>query len=201
VPETDPRIDAYIAKAAPFARPILTEIRAAFHQGCPELVETVKWGHPSFDHGGILGGMAAFKAHASFGFWNSAKMNDPAGILGEQPSSSPMTGKFKDVSELPPRKVLVAYVREAVKLRDAGVKPKRNTSPKKRPAAPDWFTAAIGADASAKAFWDGLTPGYRAEYVEWVTEAKREATRDKRVTQAVAWLAEGKTRNWKYKSC
>ncbi len=202
MPQIDPRVDAYIAKAAPFARPILTHVRNAFHAGCPDVVETIKWGHPSFEHHGILGGMAAFKAHAGFGFWKGSLMKDPAGILGEDPKASPMSGRYTDVAQLPAKKVLVAYVREAAKLNETGTKPVRTKkSPKDRPTAPTWFVAAIRTDAKAKATWDALTPGYRHEYVEWVTEAKREETRDRRVAQSVAWLAEGKTRNWKYKDC
>lgn len=202
MPKTDPRIDAYIRRAAPFARPILESVRAAFHEGCPDVVETVKWGHPSFEHHGILGGMAAFKAHAAFGFWRARDMEDPAGILGEGRTASPMSGKYADVSELPARRVLVAYVRAAAKLNESGAP--RKAAPKKpraRPAAPAWFLAAIRADAKAAETWEGLTPGYRHEYVEWVTEAKREDTRAKRIAQAVEWLAEGKTRNWKYRNC
>jgi uncharacterized protein YdhG (YjbR/CyaY superfamily) len=66
---TDPRVDAYIAKAAPFARPILRHLRKLVHEGSPEAEETMKWSMPAFVHRGkILCGMAAFKEHCTFGF-------------------------------------------------------------------------------------------------------------------------------------
>jgi hypothetical protein len=195
-------VDAYVRRAAPFARPILEVVRAAFHAGCPDVVETVKWGHPSFEHHGLLGGMAAFKAHVTFGFWRGRDLDDPAGILGEGRSAGPRSGRYRDVSDLPPKRVLVQFVRAAAKLNESGPRPQRTPArPRARPEAPAWFLEAIRAVPAADATWSRLTPGYRHEYVEWVTEAKRDETREKRVAQSVEWLAEGRTRNWKYRTC
>ena len=199
--KTDSRVSEYIEGAPEFARPILTKIRADFHAGCSELVEDIKWGVPSFEHNGLLGGMAYFKKHVSFGFWRAPEMEDPHGLLGEERKASPMRIKAESVRDLPSKKVLVSYVKQAAKLnrespKSAAKKPK-STGPK----PPAWMVKAIKENADAGDFWKGLAPGYRKEYVEWVTEAKREATREKRLAQTVEWLAEGKTRNWKYKNC
>lgn len=197
-PTLDPRVDAYIRAAAPFARPILERVRAAFHAGCPDLRETIKWGVPTFERNGMLGGMSAFKAHVGFGFWRAKELDDPAGLFGGERKASPMHVKVRAVAELPAKSVLVAYVKAAARL-DAAPRPKRAASPKK-PAlrAPAWFLAAVRADPRALATWGAFSPSCKREYLAWVTEAKREETRAKRLTQTVAWLAEGKRRNWRY---
>ena len=83
--KTDPRVDAYIAKSAPFARPIQKRLRAAVHEACPEAEETIKWGMPFFlVDGKVLCFMAAFKAHAGFGFWRRGK----TAVLGEAPAKT-----------------------------------------------------------------------------------------------------------------
>jgi len=191
-----PRTDAYIEKSADFAQPILRHLREVVHSACPDVEETWKWSFPHFDYKGIMCSMAAFKNHCAFGFWNAeAVVGDDAkeGAMGQ-------FGPITSVKDLPPKKVLVGYVRKAMALKDAGAKPKRAAKPK-RPAAvgvPEDLAAALAKNAkAAKAFGD-FSPSHRREYVEWITEAKREATRAKRVAQAVAWLAEGKPRNWKH---
>jgi len=198
---TNPAVDAYIEKAEPFARPILTKIREAFHAGCPDVEEKIKWGCPSFDHKGMLGGMAAFKKHVGFGFWKTALMDDPAGLFGSECKSSPMNVKIKGIADLPTKTVLVSYVKQAVKLNDEGKKLLRKSSAKKSKDdldVPGYFVDAIKSSAEALAVWEEFSYSKQKEYVEWVTGAKREATRDKRLAQAVEWIAEGKSRNWKY---
>jgi uncharacterized protein YdeI (YjbR/CyaY-like superfamily) len=200
---TNPAVDAYIAKAEPFARPILTKIREAFHAGCPELEEKIKWGCPSFDHEGMLGGMSAFKKHVGFGFWKAAIMEDPEGLFGDDPKASPMHIKAATVGDLPSKKVLVAYVEQAVAVNEAGKTVPRKSSGKTKADldVPEYFAAAVSADAKAAAVWEAFSYSKQKEYLEWVTGAKREATRDKRLAQAVEWISEGKSRNWKYERC
>jgi uncharacterized protein YdeI (YjbR/CyaY-like superfamily) len=199
----DERVDAYIAKAAPFARPILEHVRAVVHEGCPDVEETLKWGMPSFTHGGgILCGMAAFKAHASFGFWKHAL------VVGEGSEQAGMGsfGKLASVRDLPPRKQLVAYVRKAAALNAHGAgtmsarkaPARKAAAPKPAPVPTPEFAAALRRDKAASAAFEAFSPGRQREYVEWIAEAKREDTRDRRIAQAVEWLAEGKQRNWKY---
>jgi uncharacterized protein YdeI (YjbR/CyaY-like superfamily) len=199
----DERVDAYIAKAAPFARPILEHVRAVVHEGCPGVEETLKWGMPSFTHGGgILCGMAAFKAHASFGFWKHAL------VVGEGSEQAGMGsfGKLASVRDLPPRRQLVAYVRKAAALNAQGAgaasarkaPARKAAAPKPAPVPTPEFAAALRRDKAASAAFEAFSPGRQREYVEWIAEAKREDTRDRRIAQAVEWLAEGKQRNWKY---
>ena len=201
-PTLDPRVDAYIQQAAPFAQPILTKIRAAFHAGCPDLEETIKWGVPSFERGGMLGGMASFKKHVSYGFWRAGEMDDPHDLLGKERKASFMRIRAESVKDLPTKTVLVSYVKQARRLNEAGQPVRAKKKPAQTtPKAPAELTRAIQASPKAAAFWKTLAPGYRKEYVEWVTDAKREATREKRLLQTVEWLAEGKKRNWKYMDC
>jgi uncharacterized protein YdeI (YjbR/CyaY-like superfamily) len=199
----DERVDAYIAKAAPFARPILEHVRAVVHEGCPGVEETLKWGMPSFTQGGgILCGMAAFKAHASFGFWKHAL------VVGEGSEQAGMGsfGKLASVRDLPPRKQLVAYVRKAAALNAQGAgtasarkaPARKAAAPKPAPVPTPEFAAALRGDKAAAATFRAFSPGRQREYVEWIAEAKRDDTRDRRIAQAVEWLAEGKQRNWKY---
>jgi hypothetical protein len=194
----DPRVDAYIARAAPFARPILEHVRAVVHEGCPDAEETIKWGMPSFTHGGgILCGMAAFKAHASFGFWKHALVVGE----GEEQAGMGSFGKLETVRDLPPKKQLVAYVRKAAVLnaQGAGAGPARKrVAPKAAPVPTPEFAAALRRDKAASATFDAFPPGQQREYVEWIAEARREDTRERRIAQAVEWRAEGKQRNWKY---
>ena len=195
----DPRIDAYIERAAPFARPILVHVRALVHEACPQVEETIKWGMPTFMHaGGILCGMAAFRQHASFGFWKHAL------VVGEGEPQAGMGsyGKLASVKDLPPKRTLLAHVRKAMKLNEGGVKaPARKSTPKPPPDVPEDLAVALEKNRAAKATFDAFPPSCRREYVEWINDARRQETRAKRLAQAVEWMAEGKRRNWKYEKC
>ncbi|MEA3044850.1 MAG: hypothetical protein QOH47_2688 [Sphingomonadales bacterium] len=197
--KTDPRVDAYIARQADFAKPILTHLRAILREACPDCEETLKWSMPSFIYKGkILAGFAAFKAHATFGFWSGSTVlesND------EQRSAMGQFGRLTSRDDLPPRAMLLELTRKAMTLIDKGVKPIRNKTVKAPFAVPQDLRAAIDALPAAKATFDGFPPSCQREYVEWVTEAKRDETRAKRLAQTVEWLAEGKRRNWKYENC
>jgi hypothetical protein len=194
----DPRVDAYIARAAPFARPILEHARAIVHEACPDAEETIKWGMPSFTYGGgILCGMAAFKAHASFGFWKHALVVGE----GEEQAGMGSFGKLTSVRDLPPKKQLAAYGKRAAALNAQGVKAapaRKAAAPKPAPEPTPELAAALRRNKAASATFKAFSPGQQREYVEWIAEAKREETRDRRIAQAVEWLAEGKQRNWKY---
>lgn len=193
----DPRVDAYIAKSAEFARPILEHIRETFHQGCPDVEETIKWGMPTFVHHGMLGGMAAFKQHATLSFWKGALVVDPA-----DDRSADAMGQFGDlrsVKDLPPKRKLVACVKRAAKLNEEGVKaPRARKTRREELPVPEELLVALRENRKARATFEGFPPSHRREYAEWIAEAKREETRQRRVAQAVEWLAEGKQRNWKY---
>ena len=199
MPFKSPAIDAYIAKAAPFARPILKKLRTLFHKACPQVTETMKWSFPHFEYQGVLGSMAAFKQHVSFGFWKAALMNDPKGLLKGVGNTSMAAIKVSSLDELPSDGTLLAYIREAVRLNEQGVKIER---PKKGKAksveVPAYVVAALRKNKKAKATFEKFSPSHQREYVEWITEAKQEATRQKRLATALEWLAEGKPRNWKY---
>jgi hypothetical protein len=199
----DPRVDAYIAKAAPFAQPILEHVRAIVHEACPEAEETIKWGMPTFMSGGsILCGMAAFKAHASFGFWKHALvMGDAGKDEGVERVGMGSFGKLAGLGDLPPKQQLVAYVKKAAALNAQGARPasaRKAAPPKPAPLPTPEFAAALRRNKAAAAAFKAFPPSHQREYVEWIAEAKREATRDRRIAQAVEWIAEGKQRNWKY---
>jgi uncharacterized protein YdeI (YjbR/CyaY-like superfamily) len=194
----DPRIDAYIAKSADFAKPILKQLRKVVHAGCPQVVETIKWSMPHFDHKGMMCGMAAFKAHCAFGFWKTELILGP----GETKEKSGMGsfGCIRSLADLPSEKTLIGYVKKAAALNEAGIKAPGRAQPKKRAplATPDYFTAALKKNAKARNTFEDFSPSHRREYIEWVTEAKREETRKERLEKSIKWLSEGKARNWKY---
>jgi uncharacterized protein YdeI (YjbR/CyaY-like superfamily) len=194
----DPRIDAYIAKSADFAKPILTHLRKIVHAGCPDVKETLKWSRPHFDYKGVMCGMAAFKQHCVFGFWKEALILDP-GKAAEKTAMGSF-GCIKSLADLPSEKTLVGYVKKAAALNDAGIKTPGRTKPKKREplAVPDYFSAALKKNARARKTFEDFPPSKRREYLEWVTEAKREETRRERLATSIKWLAEGKARHWKY---
>ena len=196
----EPRVDAYIAKAAPFARPILAHLRDVVHGACPEVEESIKWSAPFFVYRGRnLCHMAAFKAHCAFGFWRAKEI---AGLheAGDDAGRGDF-GHVGSVDDLPPKRDLARYVRAAMKLEDAGPVARPRTAPKAALATPADFALAIATSAGAQAAFDAFSPSARREYVEWIDEAKRPATRASRIATAVAWIGEGKKRNWKYEVC
>ncbi|HEU4820634.1 MAG TPA: YdeI/OmpD-associated family protein [Qipengyuania sp.] len=199
MPSTDPRIDAYIAKSAPFAQPILTHLRALVHRAAPEAEEGIKWGMPHFMVGGKnVAGFAAFKAHCAFVIHGDGRQGEPEaeGMGGY--------GKIAALSDLPDDSELEGKVREAaqrVATSGTALKPKARKSPKPEIAMPEDFAKALAAEPKARAVLEGFAPGQRRDYLEWITEAKQPATRERRIAQAVEWLAEGKKRHWKYESC
>ena len=108
-------------------------------------------------------------------------------------------GRLTAVSDLPSKKVLTGLVKKAAALNDAGVKPPR--APKRAPApvkTPAILTSAFRTNKKARTAYDAMSPSHRREYIEWITEAKGEETRARRLAQALEWMANGKSRNWKY---
>jgi uncharacterized protein YdeI (YjbR/CyaY-like superfamily) len=195
----DPRVDAYIAKAQPFARPILEHVRARVHAAAPEAVEAMKWSAPGFTvDSKILLIMPAFKAHAAINFWRGQELR------GKDAKADGMGqfGKLTSVEDLPPDAELDRLIREAAALARTAPTPRQVKHQPKPPAQlhPD-FAVALKADPKAQATLDGFPPSARREYVDWVAEAKQDATRAKRIADAVQWLSEGKRRHWKYENC
>jgi uncharacterized protein YdeI (YjbR/CyaY-like superfamily) len=189
MPKRDPRIDAYIAKSAEFAKPILEYVRDVVHEAVPDVEETMKWSQPAFEYKGPLCGIAAFKQHCAFGFWKQSL------VMGTKAARDCVTS----VKDLPPRKEFVKLVKKAAALNDEGVKvPRVKKAPKPPVETPKDLAAALAKNKKAKAAYDAFPPSHRREYVEWITEAKTDETRQRRLTQAVDWMAEGKSRNWKY---
>jgi hypothetical protein len=197
-------VDAYINKAGEFAQPVLEYVREVVHAGAPGVVEAMKWSMPFFVYQGvILGNMAAFKAHCSFGLWGQ----EAVGVLRAdgvaQGGNMGSFGKITAVKDLPSRTKLVGYVRLAAKAIDEGTRTKAWSRPKVAKAeaeVPEALVAALKKHKAAGKKFEAMTPGYRREYCQWIDEAKREETREKRVATAVEWIAEGKSRNWKYES-
>jgi uncharacterized protein YdeI (YjbR/CyaY-like superfamily) len=201
---SDPRIDAYIGKAAGFAKPILKHLRKLVHEACPEAEETTKWSMPSFVYRGkILCGMAAFKEHCTFGFWHRGMI----AVLGadgrESDAAMGSFGRVTSLDDLPPDRKLATYIRRAAALNesDAPARPRPPRKPAAPLAVPEDLAAGLKRNRAAAATFEKFSPSNRKEYIDWITEAKRDETRQKRLATTLQWLAEGKSRNWKYENC
>ena len=196
----DPRVDAYIAKSADFAKPILTHLRKLVHANCPDATETIKWSMPHFEYrGGIFCNMAAFKQHCAFGFW----LGDLLKVDNQNEKAMGDFGRITALDDLPGDKAIARLIKAAMKLHDEGAKiPARAKSAEKKeldiPAA---FLGAVKKNKQALVTFEGFPYSKKKEYVEWFTEAKTEATREKRLAQSIEWLAVGKSRHWKYQNC
>ena len=201
MPTKDKRVDAYIAKSAEFAKPILSHLRALVHKACPEVVETIKWGFPNFDYKGVFCSMAGFNQHCSFGFWKASLMDDPKGLLKSNDEGS--MGNFDRITslkDLPSDRDLVGFIKQAVELNDKGVKRKVTVTPKgsKTIATPSYFQKELNKNKLANEVFKNFSYTNRKDYIEWFEEAKTDDTRLKRIAQALEWISEGKGRNWKY---
>lgn len=196
---TDPRIDAYIEKAKPFARPILSHLRKLVHQASPDIVETIKWGAPFFEYKGLIGGMAAFKEHCAFNFMKRQLMKDVEIFDSNNREAKGHLGKITSLEDLPDDEVMIGYLKEAVQLNESEKKvAKKAPVEKKEVTMSDEIKTALKQNKTASQFFDSLPPSHKKEYLLWITEAKTEATRGKRIATMIEWLAEGKRYNWKY---
>ena len=200
MPKRDPKIDAYIEKAQPFAQPILNYIRDTVHEFCPDAGEAMKWSFPHFIYKGKnLCSMASFKQHCAFGFWLESEMKTMKELTKDREKTSMFTlGKITKVEDLPAKPQLKNCILEAMELTDMGVTIKKASPNSTEVEVPDYFSEALHHNSKAKDNFEKASPSFRKEYVMWITEAKTEATRNKRMADAIEWISEGKGRHWKY---
>lgn len=197
----EPKVDLYILKAAEFARPILIHFRKLVHSACPDVEEKIKWGFPHFDYKGMMSSMAAFKKHCAFTFWKASLMKDKSLVKNaESESAMGHYGKIKSLKDLPSDKKIIAHIKEAMILNEKGIKltHKKSEPSKKGINIPDYFLKQLKKNNKALTTFEAFSFSHKREYVEWIIEAKTEATINKRMKKAIEWLAEGKSRNWKY---
>lgn len=192
----DPRVDAYIAQAAPFARPLLERLRAQVHAACPTVEEAIKWSMPAFLYRGRqLASMAAFKQHATFGFWRGEAVTG-----ARQDGAMGQFGRLRTLGDLPDDARMRELVERAMGQVDAGGRTRRasRAAPRPLPDMPPALQAALDAQPRAREAFEAFPPSHRREYIEWIADAKREETRMRRLAQAIEWIAQGRSRNWKY---
>ena len=200
MPSYDKRIDAYIEKSAEFAQPVMVHLRELIHKACPDVSETLKWSMPSFEYKGLLCGFAAFKQHCTFGFWKQSLMETDA--FPKNKTAMGSFGRITSLKDLPSDKVMLGLIHQAMELNEKGIKVQKKTAPaKKELVVPEILTKALSKNKAAKTTFESFPYSCKKEYVEWITEAKTEPTRDKRLATTIEWLAEGKRRNWKYENC
>lgn len=195
-------IDTYISKSADFAKPVLNHLRELVHNTCPDVEERIKWGMPFFDYKGeMMCHMASFKQHCAFGFWKGSIMKDPA-LKQTAQSETAMghLGRITSLKYLPADKKITAWIKKAMELNEKGIKlpAKSKSTEKKEIVVPDYFEKILAKNKKAAATFNAFAYSHRKEYIQWITEAKTEETKNKRIAQAIEMLAEGKSRNWKY---
>jgi uncharacterized protein YdeI (YjbR/CyaY-like superfamily) len=205
----NPRVDTYLAKVQPFAQPILEHLRELVHKACPEIEETIKWSRPFFEYrGAILCNMSAFKEHCTFGFWGA----EIGAVLREaqalRPGAMGSLGRITSLKDLPSDKLMLGWIRKAATFVDSGqytspiaARHKVVKSPKAATEMPAEFASALQRSKEAAAAFAAFSPSCKREYIDWIADAKRVETRDKRIATAVEWIAEGKQRNWKHQNC
>lgn len=201
MPKLDKRVDAYITKSSDFAKPILNHIRALVHKTCPNVEETIKWGFPNFEYKGPMCSMASFKQHCAFTFWKAALLDEKNKLeIGDGRSAMGHIGRISSVKDLPSDKLMATMIKQAMKLNDEGVKVKKAAKrvTAEEAIAPDYFVNALAKNKKAKKNFNDFPKGQKREYIVWITEAKAEETRNKRMATAIEWISEGKRRNWKY---
>ncbi|MES2058193.1 MAG: YdeI/OmpD-associated family protein [Pseudomonadota bacterium] len=202
VPNHNPKVDAYLDAAEDFAKPILVHVRGLLHANCPEVTEEIKWGNPHFDYKGeMMCIFAAYKNHCSFSFWKDGLMADARlKANADLPAIKRFMGKLMTVTDLPADSDLVSWIREAMSLNERGVKlpPRQSDGPKREVGIPDAFAERLAAQPAIKAIFEGKSSSFQKEYNVWIGEAKTDATRDKRIDEALTWIADGKGRFWKY---
>ncbi|MEO6189540.1 MAG: YdeI/OmpD-associated family protein [Saprospiraceae bacterium] len=197
----NPKVDEYINKAQNFAKPILLHFRKIVHSACPEVEEKIKWSFPHYDYNGnMMCSMASFTQHCAINFWLSNQMEDPDGILliGKDRPSMGHLGRITSIKDLPNERTLIKYIHQAMKLSDQGIKLERKPTIKKELIIPEYFIKALSKNKSAKTNFEAFPYSHKKEYVEWIVDAKTEPTRERRITQAIELIAQGKGRNWKY---
>jgi uncharacterized protein YdeI (YjbR/CyaY-like superfamily) len=205
----NPKVDAYLAKVQPFAQPILEHLRELVHKACPGVEESIKWSRPFFEYrGAILCNMSAFKEHCSFGFWGE----EIGAVLREahalRPGAMGSLGRITSLKDLPSDKLMLAWIRQAAAFVDSGqytspivARNKVMKAPKPATEMPAEFATALRRNKKAGGAFAAFSPSCKREYIEWIADAKRVETRDKRIATALEWIAEGKQRNWKYQNC
>ena len=198
----DARVDDYIENAATFAQPILRHIRNVVHAASPLITETIKWGMPFYEYKGQVCHMAAFKEHCAFGFWKVSLLDDPQGLLRRGDATAGSFGRINTIADLPSDEAIIHFVLQAMEKNEAGIKTtviKKAPTEKAKLIIPDYFEAVLNEHPTAKRTFHEFSYSHKKEYLQWITEAKTETTRQKRMDTAIEWLTEGKSRNWKYK--
>lgn len=196
----DARVDAYIAKSAPFAQPILQHLRKLVHDTAPQITETIKWGFPFFDYKGSVCQMAAFKEYIGFGFWKERQLNDPGKLIRPEDGTAGSFGRISCLADLPSDEILADFIRQAIQLNESGAKPAvaKAKTPKAAIEMPADFADLLAAHPKAQEVYDKFSPTNKREYLEWIIDAKTDVTRQKRLQTAIEQISEGKSKNWKY---
>lgn len=191
------KVDDYILQSQDFAKPILTHLRKLIQIACPQVEESIKWGHPHFEYKGLLCNVAAFNRHCAFGFWKAALMKDAELLTKNNNDAMGHSGKLKSISDLPKDKIIIARVKEAVLLNEQGVHLPAKKHSEKNPEikVPLLLKNELIKNKEVDQKFNSLSPSHKKEYIEWIEDAKKEETKFKRIASTIKWVMEGKSTN------
>lgn len=190
---TDP--DEWLERAPDFSRPGAAQLREWFLTWEPDLSEAVKWNNLCFSGRKLVAGIAACQKHLSIFFFRGIELADPSGLFtaSSEGNTSIRSVRLTSLEKLNPT-ALRRLLHAAVELDAEPALPRVPKAPREPWPVPKFFADALKANRKAAAFFESLRPTYQREYLVWVSTAKRDETRDRRVAETLAALAKG--RKW-----
>ncbi|MCB0792148.1 MAG: DUF1801 domain-containing protein [Flavobacteriales bacterium] len=194
------RINSHIAEQDEWKRRLMVRLRQLIHQVDPGIEETWRWNGPHFDRNGIMLGMSAHKTCVSIWFHKGALLKDPRRLfepLEKDEAKGMRVYKLKE-SDAIDEKAFTELVKQAVKLNEDGVKLSEAKPARKTLVVPPELESVLKKDQHAMTNWEGFSYSKKKDYIEWVTDAKREETRKRRIAQAFQLIRDGLALNERY---
>lgn len=196
--EASENITAYIEKATPEFKEVMIALRSVLNNPNFDIKEDWKWGAPNFNNEGMICWLAHFRNHVGMNFFKGTLIKDKYNLFThyrEEKGNRQL--KFSDINQIIPEQIEY-YIEEAIKLNQENIKVVKKEIDTSLPLD---LETELNNNPKAKMFFESLAPSYKRDYIEWIEEAKREATRTKRLATTMEWLSEGKKKNWKYENC
>lgn len=191
ITEATSEVLKYIEQMPDFAQKICKKLRSIILKADPAIREDWKWG-PNYNCNGMVCGYGGFTQHVKFTFFNGSEMKDPKHIFNHCVNNEfSRSIKYTDVLQID-EKTLTSYIRESIEINKNGFK---RIVKNKTVELPEFLEKRIRKNKAAFTFFDNLSYGYKKDYVEWVTTAKREETRDERIEKLIKKCEMGKKMN------
>jgi hypothetical protein len=187
------QINQYMAELPEWQRRMLVRLRQLIHEAAPEVEEAWRWDKPHFDNAGIMVGLCAFKEHVAVWFHKGALLKDTKKLF-EATARTEEKGmrayKLHEGDKIN-EAAFLDLVKQAVAVNDKGTKLREAKPTKKALVVPEDLEQVLRKDPTAWANWEAFPVGHRRAYVEWVTDARQEETRKRRIAQSLEKIREG----------